>query len=74
MPDFTCPIGVPATDPVSLSDGLSTGAAGKHLNVTAQTVGKWIRSGYIRGYRVGPRNYIVPRSEVDRVLAEAGAL
>jgi excisionase family DNA binding protein len=58
----------------AISDALTTGAAAKPLGVTSETVRRWVRNGYIEGYRVGPRNYLVPRSEVERLLAQSGAL
>jgi excisionase family DNA binding protein len=66
--------GVPANTPsISLENSLSTGAAAKRCGITGQTIRDYIRTGRIRGYRLGPRNYRIPLSEVNRLLAETTA-
>lgn len=47
---------------------VSTGRAAELLGVTSQTVREYIRTGRIAGYRVGPRNYSIPMSEIERFL------
>lgn len=43
------------------------------LAITGQTVRRWIQSGQIAGTKYG-RDYVIPRSELDRLLArEDGA-
>lgn len=75
MHNSTPVFGVPANTPsVSLENSLSTGAVAKRCGVTSQTIRDYIRSGRIKGYRIGPRNYRIPLSEVERILAEAVAL
>lgn len=65
---------VPAIAPsVSLENSLSTGAAAKRCGITGQTIRDYIRTGRIKGYRIGPRNYRIPLAEVERLLAEATA-
>lgn len=73
MNDFTRNFGAPASGTATLENSLSTGAAAKQCGLTGQTIREYIRTGRIRGYRVGPRNYRIPQQEVQRFLTEAGA-
>jgi excisionase family DNA binding protein len=59
--------------PGVLEGSLTTGAAAKRCGITGQTMREWIAAGQVKGYRIGPRNYRVPLSEVERILSEAGA-
>jgi len=72
MDDSTLSFGVPASAG-ALENSLSTGAAARQFGVTRQTIGEYIRSGRIHGYRVGPRNYRIPILEIERFLTEAAA-
>lgn len=72
MDNSTLSFGVPATAG-TLENSLSTGAAAKQCGITGQTIREYIRTGRIRGYRVGPRNYRIPAPEVACFLAEAAA-
>lgn len=72
MDNNTLSFGVPATAG-TLEKSLSTGAAGKRCGITGQTIREYIRTGRIRGYRVGPRNYRIPIVEIERFLTEAAA-
>jgi excisionase family DNA binding protein len=44
--------------------------AAEQLRVTEETVRRWLRSGKLRGRRLGPTKagYRIPQSEVDRLL------
>jgi excisionase family DNA binding protein len=44
--------------------------AAEQLRVTEETVRRWLRSGKLRGKRLGPTKagYRIPQSEVDRLL------
>ena len=48
---------------------LSTSVAAERVHVSSQAIRDWIRRGDIKGIRIG-RNYKVPASEIDRLLAD----
>lgn len=45
-------------------DLISTTDAAAVVKTTRQTIGNWVRTGKITGYRVGPRKLLVDRQEV----------
>jgi excisionase family DNA binding protein len=50
---------------------LTTHQASERLQVTEDTVRRWLRSGRIRGRRLNDRaGYRIPRDEIERVLRE----
>ncbi|MFI7004270.1 DNA-binding protein [Nocardia sp. NPDC050175] len=49
---------------------LTTGQAGKRVGRTAQTIRTWIHGGLLRGYRVGPRNFMVDQDELDALVVQ----
>ena len=50
-----------------MSKMVSIAAAADHYGVSRQTVGRWIASGRITAYRVGPR---LIRVDLDEIEAE----
>ena len=55
----------------STTDGelLTASQAAEALSATSQTIRNWIRSERLRAVRVGNR-FLIPHSEVDRLLGE----
>jgi excisionase family DNA binding protein len=52
-------------------DYLTTRQASERLQVTEDTVRRWLRGGRIRGRRLNDRaGYRIPRDEIERVLRE----
>jgi excisionase family DNA binding protein len=51
------------------SELLTVSQAAEAVNATSQTIRNWIRADRVRAVRVGNR-FLVPRSEVDRLLGE----
>lgn len=39
------------------------------LGVSKITIRRWIKRGYLKGYRVGPQIIRIPRSEIARMRA-----
>ncbi len=35
---------------------------------TSNTVRRWIREGIIKGKKIGPRKWFIPRAELERIL------
>jgi len=49
---------------------LSTAEAADRLGVSPRTIARWIKSGELRGVRLGKRIFRVPLGEVLRIIAE----
>jgi excisionase family DNA binding protein len=55
----------------ALPEYLTTRQAADRLQVTEDTVRRWLRSGQIRGSRLSDRaGYRIPREEIERVLRD----
>lgn len=54
-----------------LPEYLTTNAAAERLQVSAQTVRRWLKDGVLKGTRLSDRaGYRIPREEVERILRE----
>ena len=51
---------------------LTVSQAADALSASTQTIRNWIRSGRLRGVRIGNR-FLIPRHEVDRMRGRASA-
>lgn len=49
---------------------MSTAEAADRLGVSPRTIARWIKSGELRGVRLGKRIFRVPLGEVLRIIAE----
>jgi excisionase family DNA binding protein len=55
----------------ALPEYLTTRAAAQRLQVTEDTIRRWLRSGQLRGSRLSDRaGYRIPRAEIERVLRD----
>ena len=52
---------------------LTPAQVAEELQVTVVTVRRWINSGALRASKVGPRRWMVRRSDVDTFLAGSAA-
>lgn len=44
--------------------------AAVEVGVTRRTIDRWIRSGHLKAYRVGPKLIRIPAAELDRLRRE----
>ena len=54
-----------------LPEYLTTQAAAQRLQVSTQTVRRWLKDGHLKGTRLSDRaGYRIPREEIERVLRD----
>lgn len=52
---------------------LTVAQAAEHLGVHPSTIRRWIDSGLLRAYRLGPKRINVKRSDAERMIAQRRA-
>lgn len=59
------------TDGMSEDKHLTVEEVAKRLSLSHETIRRWLRSGHIKGVRIGVRRagWRIPESEVERVLS-----
>lgn len=50
-----------------IPEAVSVKETAQILDVCQMTIHRWIKSGYIKAYRVGPHLIRIPRSEISRL-------
>jgi len=50
---------------------LSRKEAAERLTVSPETIGRYVRTGVLPGYRVGPRRLAIPEAAVETYLASS---
>jgi predicted site-specific integrase-resolvase len=50
--------------------GLAPKQFAKMMDKGEATVYRWIKNGYVKAVRIGPRLLIIPMGEVERILRE----
>jgi excisionase family DNA binding protein len=57
---------MPCPAPPRQLESIASGAA--YINVSTRTIRRWIASGQLRAYRVGPRLCKIDRADLERLV------